>query len=164
MKIIVLSDVDGCLTNGSFIYTENGKVAKTFGANDNEGVKLLRKNGIETEFITADTLGESITRHRIDDMNCKLNIVKEKDRSKYISKYLDEYDKVVFFGDGIGDAHVIKKLQSDKLIFVVPQNGRDQARAIANYICSHKGGDGAFLDLAYYICNNILESYIELYE
>ena len=29
MKRIVISDVDGCLTDGKFVYTSEGKVAKT---------------------------------------------------------------------------------------------------------------------------------------
>lgn len=166
-KIIVISDVDGCLTNGTFVYTADGKVSKTFGANDNEGVKLLRKNGIEVEFITADTIGEPITRKRIEDMNCQLTIVKECDRSKHIMKYLEDGYSVVFFGDGVGDSVVAKKCSSDAydLLFVTPQNGRRQCKELANHVCEHSGGDGAFQDLAYYVVQHYFwNTYKELYE
>ena len=83
-KIIVISDVDGCLTDGKFVYTAEGKVSKTFGPHDNDGVKLLRKNGIETIFISADKRGFPITEKRITDMKCQITCVSETDRGDYI--------------------------------------------------------------------------------
>ena len=43
MRRIIISDVDGCLTDGKFVYTSEGKVSKTFGPHDNDGVKKLKK-------------------------------------------------------------------------------------------------------------------------
>ena len=39
-KIFVL-DVDGVLTNGQFLYDQNGKSHKIFGADDSDALKLL---------------------------------------------------------------------------------------------------------------------------
>lgn len=153
-KIIVISDVDGCLTNGSFIYTVDGKVAKTFGPHDNDGVKLLQANGVDVEFISADKRGFDITKKRIDDMKCKLTLVSESERADYIGKYLDEYETVVFFGDGIGDAAVVVKYPDVK--FICPRNARPEAIRHAVSMCMHVGGDGAFYDCAL----NVLHLYI----
>ena len=100
-KILVISDVDGCITTGHFIYTINGKAAKVFGANDHEGVKLLRKNNIDVEFITADRVGYTITQKRMSELKCECNIFSETERLDYIKSKLKEYDLVFFFGDGL---------------------------------------------------------------
>ena len=86
-KMIVISDVDGCLTDGKFIYTSEGKVAKIFGAHDNDGIKLLRKNGIEVRFISADKRGFEITKKRIEDMKCEVDYVPESLRASYLARY-----------------------------------------------------------------------------
>ena len=46
-RIVVISDVDGCLTDGKFVYTAEGKVAKVYGPHDADGVKLLKGYNIE---------------------------------------------------------------------------------------------------------------------
>ena len=146
-KTIVISDVDGCLTDGNFIYTENGKVAKIYGPHDNDGVKLLKANDIDVVFISADHRGFNITKRRIEDMKCKLENVDEKSRLEYISKKCKEYDNVIFFGDGIADALVKERLYND-ITFITPQNAREEAKELADFITESRGGQGAFLDLA----------------
>lgn len=160
-SVLVISDVDGCLTTGQFIYTADGKVGKIFGVNDHEGIKLLRKNNVEVEFITADKTGLPITMARMNEMKCKCTLVSEVDRVSYIKDKLQKYDKVVFFGDGIGDAYVTRTCN---VIFVAPKNARPYTKACAVNVTEHRGGDGAFMDLAYYVCQNVLENYVDLYE
>ena len=40
---LFLLDVDGVMTTGQFIYTENGKAMKVFGPDDHDGLSLLKK-------------------------------------------------------------------------------------------------------------------------
>lgn len=149
---IVISDVDGCLTDGRFIYTADGKVAKVFGPHDNDGVKLLKANGIDVVFISADKRGFSITKKRIEDMKCPIFNVSESERVEWVKNYIKEnnYEQSVFFGDGISDIHV--KDVVDK--FACPANARQEAKSVADFVTSSIGGQGAFLDLAIWITNN----------
>ena len=41
MRTFIL-DVDGVLTTGQFIYTSEGTAIKVFGADDNDGLSLLK--------------------------------------------------------------------------------------------------------------------------
>lgn len=149
-KTIVISDVDGCLTNGKFIYTVDGKVAKVFGPHDADGVKLLKKNGIEVKFISADKRGFEITKKRITDMKCELDYVSEQERSAYLKSYVDsDYTAVVFFGDGLGDLAAAQN--NPDVYMVAPMNARDTVKGYADYVTPNIGGEGAFLDLAEYI-------------
>jgi 3-deoxy-D-manno-octulosonate 8-phosphate phosphatase (KDO 8-P phosphatase) len=147
-KTIVISDVDGCLTDGKYTYTVDGKVSKVFGPHDNDGVKLLRKNDIDVRFISADKRGFEITNKRITDMKCQLDYVSEADRSWYIAKALEEYD-VIFFGDGLGD--LAAAMANPSAYFIAPKNAREQVKDYADHVTSNIGGEGAFLDLAEYV-------------
>ena len=39
--LVFVLDVDGVMTNGQFLYSDAGKAYKTFGAHDNDGLKML---------------------------------------------------------------------------------------------------------------------------
>lgn len=144
--IVVISDCDGVLTDGNFIYTSEGKVAKIYGPHDNDGVKMLKEKGFSVIFITADKRGFDITKKRIDDMNCPLYLVSEKERLEWIKSYINTHNfkDYIYIADGISD---VPSLQN-ACFSIVPQNGRNEAKNIANYITPSNGGSGAFLDAA----------------
>ena len=51
---LVLSDVDGVLTDAGMYYSENGDEMKKFNTRDGMGFELLRKAGIKTGIITSE--------------------------------------------------------------------------------------------------------------
>ena len=51
---IVLTDVDGVLTDGGMYYTEKGDIMKKFHTRDGMGVTLMRKYNIPTIVITKE--------------------------------------------------------------------------------------------------------------
>ena len=51
---ILLTDVDGVLTDGGMYYTPNGDTMKKFHARDGMGVNLLKKSGVPTIIITKE--------------------------------------------------------------------------------------------------------------
>lgn len=143
-KGIVISDCDGCLTDGKFVYTVDGKVAKVFGPHDNDGVKMLKKLGYDILFITADARGFDITAKRIKDMKCNIMLVSEDTRDAFVSSYIKPYSWSCFFGDGISDINAGKCVN----FFACPANARKEVKSVADFITESKGGEGAFLDLA----------------
>ena len=68
-RLIVVSDVDGVLTDGSFYYDETGKCMKKFGRDDADALKMLRKNlpDAEVHFCSSDFHGFAITEKRIKE-------------------------------------------------------------------------------------------------
>ncbi|MEE9430300.1 MAG: hypothetical protein V3V16_04620, partial [Melioribacteraceae bacterium] len=52
---LVISDVDGVLTDGGLYYTSDGMVMKKFNVKDGMGVLLLREAGIKNAIITTAT-------------------------------------------------------------------------------------------------------------
>ena len=51
---ILLTDVDGVLTDGGMYYNSKGDFMKKFHARDGMGVTLLRKKGIPTIIVTKE--------------------------------------------------------------------------------------------------------------
>lgn len=148
-KILVISDVDGVMTDGGLYYTYDGKIMKKFGSNDHEAIDLLKSLNIEVQFITADKTGYNIVEQRITkDCKSDLCFISQKDRIDYIKEKTKEYDKVVFFGDGLKDAKA-KMILGDKLTFMCPMNSFYLVKQQADYISPYTGGNNAFLDMAF---------------
>jgi len=163
-RIVVISDVDGCLTDGGMYYTSNGKVMKKFGVGDHEGVKLLKKNDIDVIFVTADKTGLPIVQKRLADMsNSRLEVYSEVERRKFVESLRNDYDTIVFFGDGIGDLKIAENGLCD--IFVCPKQSRKEVKEVANYVTEFDGGQGAYLDMAIWVAKKLKKDlYRELYE
>ena len=51
---LVITDVDGVLTDGSMYYSKHGEELKKFNTKDGMGVELLLKVGIKTIFLTKE--------------------------------------------------------------------------------------------------------------
>lgn len=143
MDKIIVSDVDGVLNTGQFLYNEKGKQFKIFGPHDGDGVKILKKHGFDVKFVSADHRGFAITKARIDDMKCNVELVSEGDRYDFINnKY--GLKNVIYIGDGLHDAKILK----DAYFGIAPIDARIEARLAAQYITESKAGSGAFLDAA----------------
>ena len=133
-------DVDGVMTTGHQIYSKNGKTYKIFGAHDHDGIKILKKS-IKIIFITADKIGLDISKKRIvSDMGQKLFLVSELSRFNFIGKF--GFENVIYMGDGIHDAKIIKKC----LFGICPNNARKEAKDVADYITPSNSAEGAVLD------------------
>ncbi len=51
---ILLTDVDGVLTDGGMYYSNKGEILKKFHARDGMGVNILRRNKIHTVIVTKE--------------------------------------------------------------------------------------------------------------
>jgi N-acylneuraminate cytidylyltransferase len=49
---LVITDVDGVLTDGGMYYSDKGEIMKKFNTKDGMGVELLLKNNIKTILMT----------------------------------------------------------------------------------------------------------------
>jgi len=151
---IFILDVDGVLTTGHFIYTEEGKSMKIFGPDDNDALALLKKF-IDIRFISADKKGFKISNKRVAiDMGFKLDLVNTTKRIDWISERYP-LDEVIYMGDGIFDHYVMNKVTYS----ISPANGDKNAKNAANYITQRNGGDRAVAEA----CLHIMEKFFEPY-
>jgi len=138
---LLLSDVDGVLTDAGMYYTENGDEFKKFCTYDGMGFQLLQKTGIKVGILTtedrilnrrrAKKLGLDFDFHGAKD---KLQIVKDLCIKENIS-----LDEVAYIGDDVNCFSILSHVG----IAACPNNAVDKIKAIPNIIQLNKnGGDG----------------------
>lgn len=147
-------DVDGVLTDGTFYYTEEGKVMKKFGADDNDALSLLRPY-MDIIFVTGDKRGFPISQKRIvDDMHFSLELVSTIRRIEWIKERYNS-NEVIYMGDGIFDHYVMREVGYS----IATGNADANAKKYASYICDRSGGDRAVAEAALHILEKFFRPY-----
>ena len=143
---LVITDVDGVLTDGGMYYSNKGDIMKKFHARDGMGVTLLRKQKIPTIIITKEKT------KMVREWSKKMSIeylydgiqVKSSILPKIIKKYKIQAKNIAFIGDDINDIELLKKVG----LSVTPNDGIAEIKKISDYICKNTGGNAAFRELS----------------
>jgi len=152
-KIFIL-DVDGVMTDGKFIYSEKGKIQKSFGPDDHDGLSLISEF-MKIRFITGDKRGFKISKKRITNhMKFKLDLVSTVKRLDWI-KQRYKLNEVVYMGDGLMDILVMNKV----LYSICPANGNDLTKKYSNFTTKRSGGDRAVAEACLHLLNKFFKKY-----
>ena len=130
---ILLTDVDGVLTDGGMYYTPDGDYMKKFNARDGMGINLLKRNEIPTVIVTKEKTV------MVKNWAKKMNIdyvfdgiqKKEKILEKICIKYKIGIPEIGYIGDDVNDLELLKKVGFS----ATPKDGIIQAQRIVNYVC-----------------------------
>ena len=143
---LVLSDVDGVLTDGGVFYGRDGEVMKRFNIRDGMGVERLREIGIEVGLITGEK-SESVTR-RAEKLNIEMVYLYCKDKPAVIRQIIEERgfaaEEIAYIGDDVNDLEAMKLVG----LPAAPADAFAEVKEAAHYICRRPGGHGAFRELA----------------
>ena len=141
---IVLSDVDGVLTDGGMYYSENGDEIKKFCVYDGMAFKILQDHGYKVGIITTEDMNLKKKSKKLNldydfhAINDKLNVIK-----KLCEKENIDINQVAYIGDDIN----CFELLSNVGIAACPFNAVSKIKNIPGIIHLNKsGGDGAFLE------------------
>ncbi len=145
---MVLSDVDGVLTDGGLYFTENGDQFKRFHVHDGIGFLLLKEHGIKTGIITSENLELVRLRaqrikpdHLVMDVGFEEKLIAAK---RICREEGIELAEVAYIGD---DINCIPLLEAVGFPFC-PANAVDAVRNIPGiFITEKSGGQGAFREL-----------------
>ena len=143
---VVLTDVDGVLTDGGMYYTSKGDVMKKFHARDGMGVSLLRRRNIPTIIVTKEKtmmVKKWSNKMRITEL---FDGVKEKEKvvQKICRKYNVKTDEICFVGDDVNDIELLKIVGFS----ASPKDAITHVQNIVNYVCKKNGGEGVFREIA----------------
>jgi len=150
---MVLTDVDGVLTDGGVYYTKEGDVMKKFHIRDGMGVTLLRRRDIPTIIVTkekTEIVRQWASKMKIEKVYDGI-LQKETLIDIICQKNKIGSDEIAYIGDDINDVELLKKVG----LPVVPNDATIEAKKVAHYVCKAKGGFGAFRELADLILLNI---------
>lgn len=149
---LLLLDVDGVMTDGGIIYDANGLETKRFNVRDGHGIKMLQRYGIQVGIITGRT--SVVVDLRARELGIELVY---QGALKKLESYEDvktrtglEDSRIAYMGDDIIDVPVMRRVA----FAAAPQDGQDEARAVAHYVAGRNGGRGAVRE----VCDMILKA------
>lgn len=148
---LVVTDVDGVLTDGSLYYGPEGEYLKSFNARDGLGVKLLQKIGIKVAILSGRDC--AALRKRIKDLGITEAVLGRIDKQNALQEIIQHCNvkpkEVVFIGDDLPDREVFEQCGVSVTVLDAPYSVQKKA----DLIMRCKGGHGAFRELVDYICN-----------
>lgn len=134
---MLVIDVDGVLTDGTFDYTAEGKVSKRFGPDDADALKLLSEY-VQVTVVTADSRGFDISRARVNDMGFQLHLVPAAERLDWIAQN-HALAGCGYMGDSFLDAEILDEVG----VGFAPKNAHPRAKKSASFVTRKAGGHGA---------------------
>jgi 3-deoxy-D-manno-octulosonate 8-phosphate phosphatase (KDO 8-P phosphatase) len=144
---VVITDVDGVLTDTGIYYGQDGEVLKRFSIRDGMGVERLRKYaGIETIIITGENSGTVRSRaKKLKISEFYLGVKNKEELLETIKKKNGlESQNIAYIGDDSNDYEIMKLVG----FTATPNDGMNFIKDISDYVCQNKAGFGAFREFA----------------
>ena len=142
---LLLTDVDGVMTDGSIFITADGEF-KQFGIQDGLGLVLLRRCGIKVGWISARP--SIITTKRAEELHIDFlsqdKVSKVSAAEKMIAACGLSWAEVCFVGDDVVDLCLLKRAG----VAVAVANGIEEAKSISDHVTAARGGHGAVREVA----------------
>ncbi|PQO32160.1 phenylphosphate carboxylase subunit delta [Bremerella cremea] len=160
---LLITDVDGVLTDGGVILNNEGVESKQFHIRDGFGLRLWRQAGFKCGVITgrnsqvvrlrAQELGMDIVRQGIQD---KATVAEE-----LLQKFNLQPKQLAYVGDDLIDLGVIRLAG----LGIAVADAADEVKAAADYTTKTPGGKGAIREVvelilkAKKVWNDIIQTY-----
>jgi 3-deoxy-D-manno-octulosonate 8-phosphate phosphatase (KDO 8-P phosphatase) len=146
---LILTDVDGVLTDGGMYYDQTGNEWKKFHTYDSFGVLLCKEARILTGIITGeDTV---IVKNRSEKLAIDYVFQGVTDKLSVARRLCAEIgvdlNRVAYIGDDIGDVALLKNVGYSG----APHNAPEYIKNVVNYTTKTSGGSGAFREFVEHI-------------
>jgi 3-deoxy-D-manno-octulosonate 8-phosphate phosphatase (KDO 8-P phosphatase) len=153
---LVVTDVDGVLTDGGIYYSERGEAMKRFSVRDGMGVERLRNDGVETAIMTREN--SPIVARRADKLGLRLVYLGVHDKEGMLPRLLADGDngagldvsQLAYIGDDVNDLGIMEAIAARGLV-AAPADAMPEVLRGAHLACARAGGAGAFRDFAEWI-------------
>lgn len=144
IKYLVM-DVDGTLTDGKIYMGQNGELSKSFCIKDGCGIHdILIPRGIIPMIITGRSSG--IVKNRCDELGISQVYQGVDNKLNKLMQITDKLECVAYIGDDINDLECMSAIKNKGGLVGCPADAVDEVKKIADYISTHRGGDGAVRD------------------
>lgn len=143
---VVLTDVDGVLTDGGLYYSKEGMILKRFNVKDGMGTVILKDNGYKTGLISSDSSPIMSLRGEKLQMDHVLISIQNKKEALY--KLCDEFhylpEEIVFIGDDKNDIEILSEVG----FAASPLDAIDEVKRVVDFVSKEKGGWGCYREVA----------------
>lgn len=145
---LVISDVDGVLTDGGMYYCENGDELKKFNTRDGMAFQLMRERGIKTAIITSENT--KIVERRAAKLHIDYLMQGKRDSGKLeaakeiCNKMKITLSEVAFIGDDVNDIELLEQVG----FAFCPADAAESVRKLGRIkVLSTKGGEGIIREI-----------------
>ena len=147
---LIILDVDGTLTDGSIIYTNNGDELKSFDVKDGLAIaSWTKKMGKKAAIITGRK--SFLLEKRATELGITHLYQGYDNKDEILEKILQEenltWGQTAAIGDDLNDYKMLKKVG---LSFCVA-DAVDDIKSMVNVVCKKNGGSGAVREMIEYI-------------
>jgi 3-deoxy-manno-octulosonate cytidylyltransferase (CMP-KDO synthetase) len=143
---LVITDVDGVLTDGGIFYDESGECLKRFHVRDGLGIRLLEENGVRVAVLSGRD--SATLRKRVADLGVTLHQFGVKDKSAACRALMLQAGAVASETACIGDDSIdLPAFAACGLSYAVA-DAPTYVQARATGVLTLSGGKGAFRELA----------------
>lgn len=147
---LIVIDVDGTLTDGSIIYTNNGDELKNFDVKDGLAVaSWTKKMGKKAAIITGRK--SLLVERRAKELGITHLYQGYDNKDEILEKILQEenltWEQTAAIGDDLNDYKMLRKVG---LSFCVADAVED-IKSLVNVVCKKNGGNGAVREMIEYI-------------
>lgn len=154
---MLLTDCDGCLTDGGMYYSEKGDELKKFNTRDGMGFEILRERGILTGIITSENV--ELNRRRAEKLKLDILELGCKNKLETIKRICEEkgilLENVCYIGDDINDLDAIKEVGFG----CCPADAAREVRMVSDYITIARGGEGVIREIVNLVCDDLIRKH-----
>lgn len=140
------TDVDGVLTDAGMYYAESGDEWKKFNTRDGMGIKMLQAHGVVTAIITQEQT--KIVARRAQKLKIEEVFQGITNKAEVLSALAKKYgialEHIAYIGDDVNDLPALKVAGFSS----APADCVDEVRAVVDYVCEKRGGEGAVREIA----------------
>lgn len=155
---VILTDVDGVLTDGGMYYTADGLVMKKFQVKDGMGSHLLRNAGYKTGIITTDVT--PIAQIRGERLKMDFVHIGVPDKLTLVSRIADEnnltLENIAFIGDDVNDFGLLSQVG----VSCAPADAVPRIKEIVDIVTERRGGKGAYREFASFFLGENPEQFL----
>ncbi|AKO36170.1 3-deoxy-D-manno-octulosonate 8-phosphate phosphatase [[Haemophilus] ducreyi] len=143
---LVITDVDGVLTDGGLYYTTEGEIMKRFHVHDGLGIKMLQACGIQVAILSG---GDStLLRKRIEVLKVSLFQLGKMEKRSACFELMQQAcvmpEQTAFIGDDTLDLPAFQVCG----LAIATHNAHDYIKKQADWILTKAGGEGAFREVS----------------
>ena len=162
---LLILDVDGVLTDGQLLFSDQGEAMKVFNTQDGLGISAANQAGLKTAIITGRET--EMVRRRGAELNITDVFQGAKDKLQAYHQLLHKYslqpDQAAYIGDDINDLAVMTRVG----LACAVANAVVDVKKRAHFITTREGGRGAVREVIELILraqgkwDNIVETYLQ---
>ena len=146
---LLVTDVDGTMTDGGIYYDESGNELKKFCTRDAAGYFTAHQVGMKIMVLTGREC--KATTRRMTEMNIDFVCQNVKDKYSFLKQFMDENhyqtSEVAYIGDDLNDYYPMSLAG----IKGCPSDAYEEIKSISDYVAARPGGAGAVRDFIEYI-------------